>query len=347
MDPTQAINPYSAVSSTNFERRFCKLFRVLNRKMTDRFCAALDDLKQAKATLVAKFSKSPLIGYQVRGGLGAVCITCVEEYVTSILVRNGFKTQILARQLPYDLWGAEQRRPGIHAYNIVKVCGTDFVVDLDADPFVGRNVGIVVVPLQNDVPWYSSGFLYHCRNIDKRNRITFYRFSFQDEDGRIHHYFEGDTAEYLTIAPYHNASDQSLCPLCFAGGTTVYFGFEKNYIGSSGPYYRIPFTLVCPTFPGEKDCTYQLTIGDVQHIRVYRQQPATGEHQRLSQVVIAILLTNGCKIQFLLANNGMLVANDFVSFAPTGLASPSGFKSRLSAKDGPEPHVILPRPSHA
>ena len=345
MELTQAMSPYVAVSSTNFEKRFGKLLKIRSKPEIGRFAAALDELEQTKARLVAKFSNNPLIGYKVQGGLGAVCITCVEEYVTGILTKNGFDTQIMARELPYDLSESGHRLPGIHVYNVVTIGAVDFIVDLDIDPFVERNTVVVVAPLQADIPVYSNGFLYHCRTLDKTGRITSYKFSFEDEEGRMRTYLEGDTAEYLTIAPYHNASDQSLCPLCFAGGATIYFGFEKYYIGSSGPYYRIPFTLVCPVFPGEKNRTYQLAISDVDHIRVHRQEATIGEHPGLSRVVIAVTLTSGCRVQMLLASDGTLVANDFVYFVPRKLASPGGFQVRLSAKDGPKPEVILPRSS--
>lgn len=347
MELSQTISPYIAVSSTDFEKRFVKLLKARNKEESNKFVAALKELEQTKANLVTKFSDNPLIGYKVPSGLGAVCVTCVEQHVTDILTRHGFQTQIHARQLPDRIWENGRKRPIIHAYNIVEVCGTDFVVDLDADPFVGRNVGIIVAPLQTNIPWYSDGFLYHSRSVTRTGTIANYKFSFQNNEGQIRTYLEGDMAEYITIAPYHGRSEESLCPLCLAGGATIYFSFEKYYIGNSGPYYRIPFILVCPIYPGEKNCTYQLTINDVDHIRVHRQQSASKEHSRPNLVVISIRLKNGCKLQFLLTNDGTLVANDFVSFASAELASPSGFKVRLSAKDGPKPKIILPKPSHA
>jgi len=303
MELTQAMIPYEAVNSTNFEKKFGKLLKTRNNLEIGRFLVALNELEQTKSHLVAKFSNNPLISYKVKGGLGAVCITCVEEYVTEILTKNGFDTQIMARELPYDLSELGHCLPGIHTYNIIIIGAVDFVVDLDMDPFVKRNAGVVVTPLQADIPVYSNGFLYHCRTIDKAGRITSYKFFFEDEIGQIHTCLEGDTAEYLTIAPYHNASDQGLCPLCFVGGATVYFGFEKFYIGGSEPYFRIPFTLVCPMFPGEKNLTYQLAISDVDYIRVHRQEAVIGEHPELSRVVIAITLTSGCRIQMLLASD--------------------------------------------
>jgi len=346
MELAQTLSPYFAINSTNFEEKFGRLLKTWSRPEISRFAAALNELEQAKARLVAKFSDNPLIGYKVQGGLGAICITCVEEYVTRILVNNGFDTQIVARELPDEFCESAHRLPGIHVFNVVTIGGVDFIVDLDVDPFVGQNSGIFVAPLQAGIPFDSRGFLYHCRRVDRTGKITSYKFFFEDEEGHSHTYLEGDTAEYMTIAPYHNASDQSLCPVCFTGGATVYFGFERYYIGSSGPYYRIRFTLVCPVSASQKDPTYQVTLDDVAYIRVRRQKVLVGRHSPLSCVLIAVILASGCRLELLLASDGTLVANDFVRFVPTEMALSRGFRARLSAKDGPKLQVILPRPCY-
>ena len=345
MELAQALSPYMGVSSTNFENRYGKLLKTRSRQEIDRFVAALNELEQVKTCLVAKFSDNPLIGYKVRGGLGAICIDCAEVYVTPILVNHGFDTQIVARELPDVLCESGRRLPGIHVYNIVNIGAVDFIVDLDADPFVGRNSGIVVALLQARIPFYSRGFLYHCRRVDRTGRITSYKFLFEDEVGRSHTYLEGDTAEYMTIGPYHNASDQSLCPLCFAGGATGYFGFERYYVGISGPYYRVRFILVCLVSPGEEECTYQVSFDGVAHISARGQKATVVRQSPLDCVLITVTLTSGGTVRLSLAGDGTLAANDLVRFVPAEMASATAWRTRVSAGDWPKPQVILPRPA--
>lgn len=346
MDFTRILNNFTAVSSTDFEKRFSRLFGFQDEKEVLRFKTSLDELVDIKAALVAKCSKNPMIGYQVEQGLGAICITCVEEHVTRILVKNGFSTQIYAREFPGSLWDDGQKKPSIHTYNVVRVCGSDFIVDIDVDPFLGRNSGIVIAPLQTNIPIYSDGFLYHCRSINNMGKITYYKFSYKENSGRIQNFLEGNIANYLTIAPYHGLSDESLCPLCFSGGATLYFGFEKCYFSHSEVEYRIPLVLVCPVLPGDKERTYQLSFVNVCHIKVQKQEVPIKEQTGCERVAITILLTNGRKIELLLAGNGTLVANDFVSFVRKERPSAASLKVSVSAANSLDSKIILPVESY-
>ena len=198
-----------------------------------------------------------------------MCITAAEKYVSRFLADAQFGTTIVARQFRA---GDLRKGPPIHVYNICETRKRGFVIDMDLDPFLGENTGVVMAPADIPLPYYQRGFIYHSRRMDGDGRIVRYQCSYEAFDGTIRRYMEGDAAEYMTIAPYHGESGKNLCPICLKGGATVYFGHDSIVsIGTpSRVWDAIPLVLVCPAVAGDRQRTHQLTFEDVSQFSIRR-----------------------------------------------------------------------------
>jgi hypothetical protein len=308
--------------------------------------SAITELIDIKAGLVSRNARSDLLAYSVEGGLGAMCITCVEKYVTGALVKHGLGSMIYARQFTTRFSGGPPRRPPIHAYNIVDVGNLQLVIDLDADPFLGRNTGVIVAPAVAGIPLYTDGFPYHRRAVDSNGQITYYECCFENDNGKVVRYMEGDVAEAITIAPYHLESGENGCPICLPGGATLYFSFDKCYRVEVDPgeqnekrwqaSYEIALAIVCSVVRERVDQLYQITFSNVQEIGIRRKTEGA--------VAVQVVSTGNRTIEILVSDQGMLMANEWLSFRPTSSPVMKDFRVRLSATACSPGDIVLPLP---
>lgn len=302
-----------------------------------RLSSAIQELSRVKTALVSQRSGSDSLAYPVKDGLGAMCITCVEKHVASVLARYGVPNEVCCRQFWPSSYAGEIRRPPIHAYSIVELGGVPLIVDIDADPFVGRNIGVVLAPLDADITLYRNGFVYHRRHLAESGQIAGYACYYERDRGDVYKYMEGDVAEYMTIAPYHLESDANLCPIGFTGGATLYFGFDKCISEDQRVFYEIPLVLVCPMFSGARDQVYQVKFTGASDFTVRRHVDRS--------VVISIVLSDGFPVELRLSEDGCLVENEWVSFVASPQVSPGTCRARLNAGSLSRGPVKLPRPT--
>ena len=100
------------------------------------------------------------------GGVGTICNSCAESHVTPILAGCGIATEMIARQYPYE-WRHPRGFPPNHAYNLIDIGSSRFVLDLDAT----ANTRVVVAPIEANVPFYDVGFDYHKRSFAPTGEI--------------------------------------------------------------------------------------------------------------------------------------------------------------------------------
>lgn len=343
MDVQQKAGPFINVRPDNIEQRLRDIGVPADVHELPRLRKALQELYAAKEEMVVCHARDERIPFRVAQGLGATCITCVENHVTPILCRNGLRTEMFARQFPHEFWGPSVRAPQIHAYNTVIVGGRRLVVDMDFDPFMGVNSGIVVVPTEARIPVYDDGFVYHSRELDERGRIVAFTFAFEDTSGQAHVYAQGSSARYITMAPYHLESGENRCPISLAHCATIYFAHERSYQGGACRD-AILFTLVCPKSSGDMENGYQIDVGGVKTFRVHEVlHPAfRDERQGIS---VQVRLSSQRLLELLIAADGTLRESNCVAFRSAKERLQGMFRARIRASDQDDDILLLPRPS--
>jgi len=331
------ISPYASASARDAIQRLRAHSLDLQPHVEQRLLSAIQDLIRVKAELISQNAGLDSLAYPVDDGLGAMCITCVEKHVAAILAAYRFPSEISCRQFWPSFYTDEVRGPPIHAYSTVELGGMPLIIDIDADPFVGKNLGVVLAPFDADIPLYRNGFLYHRRHFAATGQIDRYACYYHRDCGDVYKYMEGDVAEYMTIAPYHFESDSNLCPICFTGGTTLYFGFDKCITENRAVCHQIPLVLVCPMFSGTWDRVYQLKFTGVHDFTVRRQVDRGA--------AINVVLLGGVSIELRLSGDGCLIENDWISFVAAPQASLGTFRISFGSRSFSRGPVELPKPS--
>jgi hypothetical protein len=147
------ISSYACASGRDVIQRLRTQFLDLQEPVQRRLLSAIQDLIRVKDALISQCAGLDSLSYPVDGGLGAMCITCVEQHVTSILAEYRFPSEISCRQFWPSFCADEVRRPPIHAYSTVELGGVPLIIDMDADPFVGKSIGVVLAPIDANIPF--------------------------------------------------------------------------------------------------------------------------------------------------------------------------------------------------
>ena len=335
------ITPFTEQTSRNLGRRLNSWQSDIGADELERLRRLVDQLNAVKETLVEKRSAHATIAYGVPGGLGAVCITCVETYVTPSLIANRFAPDVIVRQFPYEFWGKERSAPGIHAYNIIRLGRHKVVIDMDLDPFLGHNAGITIYPLHLAVPLYRSGFVYHARRYDSDGKIAAFLFAFLGEDARPVTFAKGSIADSISVAPYHCGSGKNACPLCVAGRAMVYFAFERCYQGAKA-FNLIPFSLVCPVAADDRERAHQIDVYGATRFYIR----GMGERKQAGgapQACIRVLIAGGRVCEFLVDSDGVLLESACVTFGTSAYWPNPTHRVSLGTGQSSEPRVVLPR----
>ena len=148
------ISPYASASARDAIQRLRAHSLDLQPHVEQRLLSAIQDLIRVKAELISQNAGLDSLAYPVDDGLGAMCITCVEKHVAAILAAYRFPSEISCRQFWPSFYTDEVCGPPIHAYSTVELGGVPLIIDIDADPFVGKNLGVVLAPFDADIPLY-------------------------------------------------------------------------------------------------------------------------------------------------------------------------------------------------
>lgn len=296
------LTQYAHTTRSNFRQRFASILANAQRDQLERFYLALDALQQRKSSLIEELCEDPRVSYRPANALGALCISCVESHVTPILTACGIETEIVARQYPYQ-WRDQRGFPPIHAYNLLYLGPHRFVVDLDADPFQGVNTGVVVAPLEANVPIYNQGFVYHTRSCASGGEITGFSCMVFDDVHGTRVYMDGDVAEHISIMPYHFESGSNSCPLVLAGGSTLYFGYDKTLDTQGVVFHSISLTCVCRV-PICTTALYNLYFRRIHSFHVRRADNRS--------TAVSILFEDRSQFELLIASDGSLLPNKYV-----------------------------------
>jgi hypothetical protein len=248
------------------------------------------------------------------------------------LTASGLATDIIARQYPFE-WSTNQQFPPIHAYNIVALGSNRFIVDMDADPFLGNNAGIVVAPVAANIDIYSLGFAYHERSVSATGQITRFSCSLFDNSNGLRIYMEGDVADHISVAPYHFESGENRCPVVLPGGATIYFSYDKVYNESGNAFHEISLIAVC-RIPGHESAIYNLRIDNIRSFRVRRAD--SGRTQ------VSLKLEDESTFELLVAPDGTLLATDYLDFLVTGESLPQTVSVRLTKQNRTGTKPVLP-----
>jgi hypothetical protein len=326
------LTQYAHTNSKNFRQRFARFAANAPSDKVDRVSVALDALLERKLSLIEELSGDSRVPNTPSGGLGAICISCVESHVTPILAACGIATEMIARQYPYE-WRHQRGFPPIHAYNLIDLGPSRFVLDLDADPFFGANTGVVVAPIEANVPIYDVGFEYHKRSFAPTGEIIgFSCMHFDDVHGpRV--YMDGDWAGHVSIAPYHFESDANRCPIVIAGGATLHFGYDKSWDIKGNVLHSISLTCVCPV-QANLAGVYNLHFQHVQLFHVQRTEDLGS--------TISIVFDDTSHFELLIAPDGTLLPNNYVSLHNSRGSMPETVSVRLTGKHGQPVKLELP-----
>ena len=319
-------------NSENFRLRFEHLLGEVPSGYVDGVCLALDALLERKSSLIEELSEDPRVQHRPNGGLGAICISCVESHVTPILKNYGIATDMIARQYPYK-WCERFGFPPIHAYNLLNLGPARFVLDLDADPFYGANTGVVVAPLAAKLPIYELGFAYHKRSCASNGEIVeFSCMHFDDKHGqRV--YMDGDVAEHFSIVPYHFESGANRCPIVIAGGATLYFGYDKCSDRSGNVFHSVSLSCVCAV-PASTAVVYNLHFHGIRSFHVRRADA--------SSTAISIAFDSRSRFELLIAPDGTVLPNTYVNLHRSSETMPQTVSVRVAGNNDLPVKLELP-----
>jgi hypothetical protein len=331
------LTQYVHTNSKNFRQRFARFLVDAPSDHVDRVSVALDALLERKLSLIKERSGDFRVPYTPSGGLGAICISCVESHVTPILAACGIGTDMMARQYPYE-WRRQRGFPPIHAYNLIDLGPSRFVLDLDADPFFGANTGVVVAPIEANVPIYDVGFEYHKRSFAPTGEIIGFSCTCFDDAHGQRVYMDGDWASHISIVPYHFESGANQCPIVVSGGTTLHFGYDKSWDIKGKVLHSISLRCVCPV-QANRAGVYNLHFQHVELFHVQRTEDLG--------TTISIVFDNTSQFELLIASDGTLIPNNYVSLHNSRESMPETVSVRLTGRHGLPVNLKLPYPEQA
>ncbi len=300
---------YTHITADNFEDIFSQLFKDAENDGISRFKSVLTALNEKKNELVELDRKrtDQIAAYPVPDGLCACCISCVENWVLPTLSEFGFETEFILRQFDSNFIKELRSFPQIHAYVVIKIADIPLIVDMDADPFIGQNTGIVVSPLlQNEI--YSIGHIVHLRRINKNGEIIDYSFCYDTKEGPFT-YIKGDCAAYITVKPFFREFDENWCPIVFEGGATLYFNYSRTWINMISEDTISAILAVKRSRDDKKEHSthlYNLRFDDITMIGIIKS--CEGE-----SVIINVAARNGTYI-FTISSNGRLLPGGSVKY---------------------------------
>jgi hypothetical protein len=332
-----ALTPYVQINSKDFRQRFARFLVDTPSDQVDRVSVALDALLERKLSLIKELSGDFRVPYTPTSSLGAICISCVESHVTPILADCGIATEMIARQYPHE-WRQRNGFPPIHAYNLIDLGRSRFVLDLDADPFFGADTGVVVAPIEAHVPIYNVGFEYHKRSFAPTGEIVEFSCMYLDDEHGQRVYMDGDWASHISIVPYHFESDANRCPIVVSGGTTLHFGYDKCWDIKGNVLHSISLTCVCPV-QVNRGGIYNLHFQHIQYFNVKRTEDLG--------TTISIAFDDTSHFEMLIASDGTLIPNNYISLHNSRESMPETISVRLTGGHGQPVKLNLPYPEQA
>lgn len=234
----------------------------------ERLFAAVAKLSDVKQTLVEQTGNNQLLAHPVSGGLGAICISAVERHVTPILTDHGFDTSIHLRRYDFRISDKEDV-PRAHCYNTISIGGREIVVDIDADPFAKRNLGVVVAPLNENIQLYNEGSLLHSRLTDCHGIVKNFSFWTMDSDA-AQPVFHGDSCREISLVNYFMPPEDALCPIYLQSGALLLYGLSRYSIGGGPIINRQHCVLACRQHKDADKASFEFNIVDARSIRVGR-----------------------------------------------------------------------------
>jgi hypothetical protein len=199
---------------------------------TTRLQAILEEAFKVRRTLLSlppdtRVGDSRQIA-QRYGRLTDICITANERYLFPALAAIGVEFQVELRV--YPLQESSAGLPRFHMYAILEMSGSELIIDVNADPFYDRDIGVIISPSRAGL--YNQGTVVHRRRVGKDSRIFSEFFTY---DGRL--YFRGDDLRYLTVANYFLGSDSNYCPIIISDSTTLYLSYARSFF--SGEWHDL------------------------------------------------------------------------------------------------------------
>lgn len=306
--------------------RYCELFSAPNKACSNelyRFSDAIRKLADVKAGLISSLSENRLVAYPVNDGLGAICISAVENHVTPVLIEHGFDTSIYLRR--YDFKSADEENvPRIHCYNTLQIGEVELVVDIDADPFAKKNTGVLVAPMRMSPKIYQQGQMLHRRTIDSDGNVASFCFWNVELDG-AKEVFRGDHCRSISLLNYFEPPEESLCPIVLRSGALVLFGVSMSSIGGGPVIHRQHCVLACRRSLDHASKSIELSISEADSINIRRSENGND--------LVSIMLGNGRSIKFEFAlKSGIIVKNETIDFDVSPLDPPDVIRLQVNSE---------------
>lgn len=257
-------------------------------------------LSYEREKLINSLAGSFLQSFPVHGGLSAICLSCVEKFVTPTLVSHGFPTRVVLKAYPRR---QAESAPGIHCFNLITFGGRELIVDMDADPLLECRMGVLIMPMAAAIRWYGDGVVMHERTIDTSGRIC--RFSFWDEETPgSEAFFSGDGANWLSLISYCSGDDD-FSPVCLVSGARIFFGLSR-FLVAGVRVTKISFTLVCRRTSETQDESFEIQVREVYSVRVSAKQDGSDE--------VLVRRLREKPLRFVVASTGMLAESESLIF---------------------------------
>lgn len=283
-------------------------------------------LSSERKKLINSLAGSVFRSFPVHGGLSAICLSCVEKFVTPTLVAHGFPTRVVLKAYPRR---CGETLPGIHCFNLITFGGRELIVDMDADPLLRSQEGVLIMPMSAALRWHGDGVVMHERSIDTNGRIC--QFSFWDEENPgAEAFFSGDGANWLSLISYC-AGDDDFSPVYLVSGARILFGISR-FLVAGIRVTKISFTLVCRRTSETRDESFEIQVREVCSVRVFAKQDGSDE--------ILVRRLFGNPLRFVVANSGMLVESESLMFQECADVLPKTFQLVIG-RNTPLP-IMLP-----
>lgn len=313
---------YCFANETEARASLSDLLARVNADDIQLFDKAISAIFLVRQQLVDLVNRSSSGKTRVAGtGLSDICITASEDYVLPAFSAQGIGCCMEIRQYSFDEVPAGL--PRIHAFVTITLEDTELIIDADADPFYGEDVGVVI---SNRAGLYSWGWPVHRRQVTASGRIE--KFECYTRESRA--YLTGEGVTYLTLRNYFFESDANQCPLIFSPFVVAYFSYSAGWVGTER---RDWIKLILVAHSQEKKLLlWNLTFDDLRSIEI-RLTEMKGLH---------LVFLDNTDIHIPLDGNGYPLEGETVHYRKRG-ASPQSvvkyaFHSSLTGS------IVLPSP---